>query len=276
MPRKKSGVEEEIDRLFSLPPEEFIAARDDLAKRLKAEGRTEEAAEVKALHRPTVAAWAANQVARRNPSDVDELLKAGAELRAAQRKLASGVKGEGFREAVDRRRRAVAALVKVAEEVLSEAGKGSAGTLEAVQASFETAAVSEEGGEQLRAGRMTKELPAASGFGEVTGLEVVAAPAEKPERRRAKRGEDDESARAEIDAAPREAKELQKEAAEARRRAIKARAHADRLAEKAKRLERQTEEARAAAKDAAEKAREEEAEAQRAETAAARAQRDQA
>src|SRR5207253_5292734 len=103
--RDKAPADQEIDRLFELSPDAFVAARDDLAKRLKAEGRSEEAARVRSLRRPTVAAWAANQVARRNPGDLQELLDAGAALRQAQRKVLSGVKGGGFREAMDRRRR---------------------------------------------------------------------------------------------------------------------------------------------------------------------------
>ena len=56
-----------MDELFDLPPTEFIAARDALAKQLKADGDAGAAAEVKALRRPSVAAWAVNQVARRQP-----------------------------------------------------------------------------------------------------------------------------------------------------------------------------------------------------------------
>ena len=123
MPRRKGGSDQEIDRLYASPPEEFIANRDDLAKRLKADGKATEAAEVKGLRRPTVAAWAANQVARQRPDEVAELLAAGAELHKAQRKALSGVKGGGLREAMERRRAAVAALVKAAEAMLREAGK---------------------------------------------------------------------------------------------------------------------------------------------------------
>jgi hypothetical protein len=260
-------VEGEIDGLFSLPPEEFTVARDELAKRLKADGRAEEAAGVRGLRRPTVAAWVANQLARERPSDIAELLAAGAELRGAQRKVLRGVKG-GFREATDRRRRAVGPLVKAAEAMLEAAGKGSAGTLEAIQATLEAASIDEEAGGELKAGRLTRELSATAGFGDVTGLEVVAAPRERP---RDKKKEGDESTRAEEEAAKREARERERAAAEARRRAIKARAEADRLADKANRLARDAEAAKTAAREAGREAKEAEAEAQRAESAAGRA-----
>jgi hypothetical protein len=259
----------EIDHLFSLDPSEFIAARDELAKRLKADGRGEEAEEIRGLRRPTVAAWAANRLAREQQEEVKELLAAGQALRQAQRKVLSGVKAGGFREAMDRRRRAVAALVRSAEQILSGSGKGSAGTVAAVQSTLEAASVDEEAGEQVRAGRLTRELSGASGLGGVTGLEVVAAPPERPARPR--RGtEEDESARAELEAARREAKELERKAVQARRGAIKARADADRAQDKAGRLTGEAEEAKTAAKEAARKAREAEAQARRAEFAAER------
>jgi hypothetical protein len=270
MARKKGGVEEESDKLFSVPPEEFITARDELAKRLKSEGRTEEATEVKALRRPTVAAWAANQVARQRPEEVAELLAAGAELHRAQRKALSGVKGGGFREAMERRRKALVALVKAAEEVLREAGKGSAGTVDVLQPTFEAASVDVQAGEALKAGRLEKELAAPSGFGGATGLEMVAAPAEKPAPRGKKRDED-EATRQAAEEARREARELEKQAADARRRVMRARAAASRAQERADRLAAEAGEAKAAAKEAAGELKEAEAEAKRADAAATRA-----
>jgi hypothetical protein len=272
MARKKGGVEEELDQLFSRPSEEFIAARDELAKRLKAEGRSEEAGEVKALRRPTVAAWAANQVARQRPEEVAELLAAGAELHKAQRKALSGVKGGGFREAMERRRKALVALVKSAEEVLREAGKGSAGTVDVLQPTFEAASVDAQAGKALKAGRLERELAAPSGFGGATGLEVVAAPAEKPPARGKKKAED-EAVRAEQEAVRREAKELERQAAEARRKVMRARASAARAEERADKAASEANDARAAAKEAARLLKEAEAEAKRADAALARAEK---
>ena len=52
------------DALFDVEPKQFIAARDALAKELRSRGERDAATEVKTLRRPTVAAWALNQVAR--------------------------------------------------------------------------------------------------------------------------------------------------------------------------------------------------------------------
>jgi hypothetical protein len=269
MARKKGGSDQEIDRLYASPPEEFIAARDELAKRLQAEGKAEEAAEVKGLRRPTVAAWAANQVGRQHPDQVTELLAAGAELHKAQRKALSGVKGGGLREAMERRRAAVTALVKAAEAVLREAGKGSASTVDALQPTFEAASVDQQAGGALKAGRLEKELGAPSGFGDATGLELVAAPARRPAARGGKKEQDD-AARAEQEAARREARELERQAAEARRKVMRLQASAARAAERADRLEAEADKARAAAKEAARELKEADAETKRANAKAAR------
>ena len=58
---------DEIDQLFALPLDEFTAARNELARRLKQDGDAEAAEGVRGLAKPTVAAWAVNQLARREP-----------------------------------------------------------------------------------------------------------------------------------------------------------------------------------------------------------------
>ena len=64
---------EELDRLYELPPGEFTAARDEAAKRLRAEGRRELADEVKRLRKPTLPVWLANstRVGGSLPSSAD-------------------------------------------------------------------------------------------------------------------------------------------------------------------------------------------------------------
>jgi hypothetical protein len=69
--------------LFRVRPEGFVVARDELVAELRAQGRDDDAASVKALRKPTLALWALNQLADRDPEGVGELLDAGRELRAA-------------------------------------------------------------------------------------------------------------------------------------------------------------------------------------------------
>src|ERR671929_31286 len=61
------------DDLYGLPLDAFVPERDALAKRLRADNRREDAAAVRALRKPSVAAWAANQVLRSQPSKAREL-----------------------------------------------------------------------------------------------------------------------------------------------------------------------------------------------------------
>ena len=88
MPRARKlaavpDLERELDDLFGLPAGEFTAARNDLAKRLKAAGETEQAENVRGLAKPTVPAWAVNQLARAEKSKVRRLLEAGEKMRAS-------------------------------------------------------------------------------------------------------------------------------------------------------------------------------------------------
>jgi hypothetical protein len=261
-----ASLDDELDQLFTRSPGEFVAARDDLAKQLKQEGRDADAATVKALRRPTVAAWAVNEVARRAPGDVQELLDAGAALRTAQRRIVSGGSSDALRDASARRRKAVAALTKQASRLLAGEGHSSAGALEAVTATFEAASIDDEAAEAVRAGRLSKELPAPLGFGEVTGLEVVPGGRGRTEAAQP-------SAAAEARDAAARAKRLGAEASQARRRAIKARELADRAQAKLERLQSDVEQARDDARTAVRDAREAEVEADRAQARADRAAR---
>src|SRR5919197_4395542 len=218
--KKASGSE--IDALFELAPETFTSARDKLAKRAANEGRADEAKAIKALRRPTVAAWAVNQLVRRRPADVEELLEMGSALRRAQRKVLSGVGGGDFREASESRRKMITRLVREAEAILREAGRSSPGTGEAVRSTLEAASLEEESGEQVRAGRLSKELPPPASFGAVEGLGLVPAPREKeppPKARTRAEKEKDEAAalRAQRNQAASEAKHLVDLAAQSRR-----------------------------------------------------------
>ncbi len=171
---------------------------------------------------------------------------------------------------MDRRRRVVGKLARAAEQVLKESGHGSPGATEAVVATFEAASLDEEAAELVRAGRLSKEIPAPSGFGGVGGLGLVQVT--RSERPTAAPGKEEEEAPTRK-AAQREAKELANQAAEAHRRAIRARDDADRAKERAERLRQEAEGAMAQAKEAADAARTAKTEADRAQAEAERASR---
>src|SRR5438876_4138975 len=95
----EAELERELDRLYGLPLDEFIAAREALAKRARAEGERAIAGRIKGLRKPTVSAWVANRLARENELDVQRLLKAGQELAEAQVAAVAGRDHNAFLEA---------------------------------------------------------------------------------------------------------------------------------------------------------------------------------
>jgi hypothetical protein len=156
------------DELFGLPPEEFVAARDDLVRRLKRDGDAEAAARVKALRRPPLSAWAVNRLARERAAAVDRLLAAGERLRAAHQAALAGEGAAELRAAAKAEREAVADLVRTALELLGEAGHPTTdATRDRVAASLHAAAASPEAAELVRHGRLTADLAPA-------GFDVVA------------------------------------------------------------------------------------------------------
>ena len=141
---------EEADRLYGLPLAEFVPERTALAKALRAEGRREEAAEAAKLPKPSVAAWAVNQVLRTQGSDARELFAAGDALSQADR--------ESLREAIARHREALLRLMAAARGLLDPDGKAmSAATLEKVMQTLNAASLDPALREEAEAGRLVKE-----------------------------------------------------------------------------------------------------------------------
>jgi len=157
-------VEAEADRLYQLPLADFIRARNALAARLKSSGDKDGAARVKALARPNLAAWAANQVYWTARLDFDRFMASAQRLSCAQ---AEGASGEALREAIKMRREARAAVMARAESVFAGAGHGgNPAALRSVSNTLEALA-SGSGPTDLRLGRLVHDL-------ELPGFEAVA------------------------------------------------------------------------------------------------------
>lgn len=162
---------EEIDRLFELPLDEFTAARNELAKRLKQNGDAAAAEQVRALAKPSVAAWVVNQLARRDTEAVRSLLNLTARLRSAQERSLRGERAaDELRAAQTEEREILRTLTQRAGEILREADRAaSRTTLERVASILRAAAVAEPA--LLRRGRLAGDVEA-SGFDAFAGLEV--------------------------------------------------------------------------------------------------------
>src|SRR5215207_614215 len=166
MAPQRKAVDEAADELYALPPAEFTGARDERAKALRKEGHRDDADAVKALRKPTVAAWALNQLALGRPKELGRLLAAGENLRAAQEELLAGGDRKSFQDAAAKERDEVAKLAGEAAKLAAEAGERASPTLtEKVAATLHAAALDEDTAEELRAGRLVREREAIGGFG---------------------------------------------------------------------------------------------------------------
>jgi hypothetical protein len=221
----------DADRLYGLPLDEFTRERDALARRLRADGSRDEAAEVAKLRKPVLPAWVVNQLARRRKAEMRELLQAAKAVKA------------GRRDADERFRAAVETLGRSARALLAEEGQqASDAVLRDVVSTLRAGAASEP--DLLAEGRLVQPIES-TGFEAMAGATVRPrerkAPAKKVEARPDRRRVD--AARKQVSEARAEARRLGREADAAESAARAARAEADaaqeRVAEAEARLERE-------------------------------------
>ncbi|HEV8622893.1 MAG TPA: hypothetical protein VG034_00430 [Acidimicrobiia bacterium] len=231
--------------LYGLPLEEFTPARDALAKELKAAGRKDEAAEVKSLRKPSLAAWALNRVAREQAAAIDGLRAAGADLRQAQDEAMSGDAGR-LREANRALADEVNRVAGLAVEVLRAAGRpGSAAQQEKIVATLRTAAVDDEAGDALARGVLVEELES-TGFSLLgPGSGKVSTPSRPSKKPKASK-----EALEAVEAARRELRRCDAEAEMAATRARRRAERAETAAKRAAEAQREAEQARADAEEA--------------------------
>lgn len=148
------------DQLYGVALEQFVPERSVLAKALRTAGDREAAARVAKLPKPSVAAWAVNQLVRTQRAQLASLFDAGDAVIAAQSSLLDGSGDAGsLRDAAQREREAVDALVVTARGLLSSSGNElSQSMLDRISATLNAAALDEDAREQVRAGRLVREL----------------------------------------------------------------------------------------------------------------------
>lgn len=148
--------------LYSLPLDQFTAARDLLARRLRSQDRGDEAETVGKLRKPSVAAWALNRASRNNPELVES-------LRESHRLLREAVSVEAMQPASEARRQAVSALVEAAVGELRADGRpDSPQARDRITSTLLAVATDAEGELELQEGRLIRELePSGAGWGEM-------------------------------------------------------------------------------------------------------------
>jgi hypothetical protein len=149
-----------VDRLYSLDPDEFVSSRDQAAKDLRAGGDASTAKAVKALRRPTVGAWAVNQLGRAHRSQLEDFLEATTAVEDAQRDALAG-RDVDLRVVGERRQRLLDDLVTRAAAVIEASGRSPGAHRDDIT---RTLLASSDGAqaEQLRRGRLVTALEPAS------------------------------------------------------------------------------------------------------------------
>jgi hypothetical protein len=157
-------VDAQIDRLYQLPLDEFTAARNALAKESGAA-----AAEIRALQKPPVAAWAINQVYWRARPAFHALTAAATSLKAAHTAAVTGKRAD-LRAANKAHDDALEAVLKAALAILRDAGQPATdATRQAIATTLRALPASTE-----PPGRLTQVLQP-TGFELLAGLPAAAA-----------------------------------------------------------------------------------------------------
>jgi hypothetical protein len=157
-PDPPDDLESRIDRLFGLPLDQFVAERNALAAALRRERRAADSARVKGLTRPSLPAWAVNQVFWQARADFDRLTAAGDRMREAQRQALGG-RDVDQREPSRERQQAVRAFVDRAVALMRAAGQTvTDATRQRIAVSADAIAAYGSRPRAYRPGRMEQEL----------------------------------------------------------------------------------------------------------------------
>ena len=159
------------NELYALPLDEFIAARTAAAKKVSggAEGLP---AAVRALPKPSVAAWAVNMLAVHQPDILDQLNELGGRMRSAQSSLDAAEMRELGRE----RRALLSTAVDAACSVAEQHGRRISGAVAtAVEETLRAATADAGAAAAVQSGRLLQVL-SADGVDTVDLDGVVAVP----------------------------------------------------------------------------------------------------
>ncbi len=180
----------ELERLYALPPAAFTAARNELAARLRREGRRDAAGEVKALPRPTASSWATSRLLRLEPARFRALLAAGGQARQAQRQVvgagaaSTAAAAARLRDSLRQARTLIEELRRRGLELLGESGlPASAAAADRLGADLQALAFTAGAESAIARGWLDHDLEA-PGFEVLAGLQAAAGGAAKRARPR--------------------------------------------------------------------------------------------
>ncbi len=150
-----SELLEIADELYGLPLPDFTPARDAKVKELKGLKNDDLARQVKALRKPSMAAWVVNLLVRREADQVEQVLSVGAALREAQATMS----GDALRELTKQRRQLTAAVTTRARRTAREEGtKVTDAVADQVEATLTAAMVDADCARAVRSGMLVTAL----------------------------------------------------------------------------------------------------------------------
>jgi len=161
-------LEELTIQLYASAPEDFVKARADGVKQLKADGQDDAAAAFAKLAKPSLSAWAVNLLVSKRAGVVGDVVERGDALRRAH---TGGGGPKEIRGAQQARQEAIRAATDLAVELsgrqLSEAHRNE------IAETLEAAASDADAAEEMRHGRLVRPIPAPTGFDLFGGLTVL-------------------------------------------------------------------------------------------------------
>jgi hypothetical protein len=157
--------------LYALPFDEFVSARTAAAKASAGSGKELPAA-VKALPKPSVAAWAVNMMAIHEPEVLAQLAELGQRMRAAQ----SSLDAAALRELARERRTLLGAAVDTARSVADRQGRSISAAIAADVEQTLRALTADEGAAAAAQSRLLVQALSADGVDTVDLDGAVAVP----------------------------------------------------------------------------------------------------
>jgi hypothetical protein len=149
----------DLDQLFTVPLNAFVAERKRLTAQLRAAGKPTEAKEVQKTPRPSASAWAVNQLARQEAPLLKRFAEITARLQAVPRSSASANSVEEPTEVLAAHRDTLRQLRDRAEKILAATGQAARPQiLERVVRNLRLGLASQETRATIEVGRLVHDV----------------------------------------------------------------------------------------------------------------------
>jgi hypothetical protein len=253
MPTERgSPLARALDELYAATPPEFVLVRSRLERELRQAEESSAAAEIRSRRRPNLAAWACNQLARREPEGIAQLIALTQRLAEAQQAVVNGQPAAAWRDVSRERRELLDHLAGTAIAGLGPWAPKPATYRDPVVATLDAASLDPDIVPDLTAGRLTRALSGPAGLGPLP--DPNARPPTPAAGRRGPSKRDRDAAQRELNQAQREAKQLSAAAETVTTEQASAEMQADATTAQLREVERAIERARGAARHATQEA----------------------